>query len=161
MKRLTLLALSAVAAMFATPAWAAGPPATLADLSWMVGSWEGPGIDGAPSAESYSPAAGGAMPGHFRQLNADGTVMFYELITFVEEEGSLVLKLKHFNADLTGWEEKGDVASFPLTEVGANRWAFGGIVYERTGEDAMDVDVAMRHSDGSRSTLEFRFTRVR
>ena len=111
------LLLSAFAALLLTPITAyAAPPATLADVAWLQGSWEGEGIEGAPALEAYAPAAGGQMVGHFRQLNKDGTVMFYELITIVEEGGSLAYRLKHFNADLTGWEEKGKVVSFPLID---------------------------------------------
>jgi hypothetical protein len=154
------LLLPLLALIAGLPAAAAGPSATLADLAWMEGSWHGEGIAGAPAVEAYSAAADGAMPGHFRQLNPDGSVMFYELIAFVEAEGSLVLKLKHFNADLTGWEEKDDVRSFPLTEVGEGRWAFGGIVYERTGASTMLVSVAMRNDDGSRESLTFTFRKA-
>ena len=32
----------------------------------------------------------------------------------MEEEGTLVLRLKHFNADLTGWEEKDGMLIFRL-----------------------------------------------
>ena len=34
-----------------------------------------------------------------------------------EENGSLALKLKHFNADLTGWEAKDDMLTFRLVAI--------------------------------------------
>ena len=36
---------------------------------------------------------------------------FYELMLLAEEEGSLVLKVKHFSADFTAWEDKEDYLS--------------------------------------------------
>jgi Domain of unknown function (DUF6265) len=67
----------------------ANPPSRIAELAWLEGSWEGDGVNGAPATEVYSGAADGKMVGHFRQLKADGTVMFYELITIEEANGSL------------------------------------------------------------------------
>lgn len=147
------------AALVMVPGFAfAAPAATLADLSWLQGNWEGEGIEGAPALEAYAPAAGGQMVGHFRQLNKDGSVMFYELITIVEEGGSLTYRLKHFNADLTGWEEKDKVVSFPLTDRKGDRLDFSGLVYERTGKDSMTASVKVTEG-GSQETLVFRFRR--
>ena len=153
--------LVALAAAILAPASAmAAPPATLGDVAWLQGSWEGEGIDGAPALEAYAPAAGGQMVGHFRQLNTDGTVMFYELITIVEEGGSLAYRLKHFNADLTGWEEKDKVVSFPLTDRKGDRLDFSGLVYERTGKNTMTASVKVNEG-GKTETLVFRFRRKR
>jgi len=149
----------ALAVMLLTPATAlAAPAATLADLAWLQGSWEGEGIAGAPALESYSAPAGGQMVGHFRQMRADGMVMFYEIITIVEQGGSLAYRLKHFNPDLTGWEEKDEVEAFPLTARSADRFEFSGLVYERTGPDAMTASVVVEEK-GKRDTLVFRFRR--
>lgn len=150
----------AAAALMSSPALAGSPPARLADLSWLTGTWQGEGIEGAPALEAYAVAAGGQMVGHFRQLNKDGTVMFYELITIVEEHGSLAYRLKHFNADLTGWEEKDKVVTFPLTSATKGRWDFSGLVYERTGPDAVTATVMVHGDNGKEETLVFRFRRT-
>lgn len=155
----TLLALAATIMSPATALAANPPPATLAELSWLTGAWEGEGIDGAPALEAYASAAGGQMVGHFRQLNKDGSVMFYELITIVEDGGSLAYRLKHFNADLTGWEEKGKVVAFPLTQAGKGRWDFSGLVYERTAADTMTATVIIHDDAGKEQALVFRFRR--
>ncbi|MBB3860561.1 hypothetical protein GGQ88_001827 [Novosphingobium hassiacum] len=152
-------ALFAVAAFVQGSVAMAAPAATLADLSWLQGSWEGEGIEGAPALEAYASAAGGQMVGHFRQLNKDGSVMFYELITIVEQGGSLAYRLKHFNADLTGWEAKDEVEAFPLTARGNGRWDFSGLVYERSGPDAMTASVVVNGAGGKQETLVFRFRR--
>ncbi|MFY7837932.1 MAG: DUF6265 family protein [Novosphingobium sp.] len=147
------------AALLITPAAHSAPPASLGDLAWLQGSWEGEGIGGAPALEAYAPAAGGQMVGHFRQMKADGSVMFYELITIVEEGGSLAYRLKHFNPDLTGWEEKDKVPSFPLTARAGDRFDFSGLVYERTGKDSMTATVVIDGDEGKKETLVFRFRR--
>lgn len=152
-------ALLALVAFVQSPAAMAAPAATLADMAWLQGSWEGEGIEGAPALEAYAPAAGGQMVGHFRQLNKDGSVMFYELITIVEQGGSLAYRLKHFNPDLTGWEDKDKVAVFPLTVSGKGRWDFSGLVYERTAPDAMTATVVVHGDGGKEETLVFRFRR--
>ena len=151
--------LFALAALLLPAAAQAGPPARLADLAWMAGSWEGEGIEGAPAAEAWSPAAGGQMPGHFRQLKADGSVMFYEILALAEKDGSLALRLKHFNADLTGWEEKAEVREFPLTAVSRDRWEFSGITYQREGRGRMTVEVLVRDASGAQEKLVFRIRR--
>jgi hypothetical protein len=155
------IALTLCALALAIPSTAmAEAKAKLADLAWLSGAWEGEGVAGAPAVEVYSPAAGGQMIGHFRQLNADGTVMFYELITLGKREGVLTYSLKHFNPDLTGWEERNEVRHFPLTSTTKDRWQFGGIVYSRTGANSMMVEVATNKNKPS-ETLRFRFKRKR
>ena len=90
------------------------PPATLEQMDWLVGQWTGEGIGGAPAMESWLPPTGPTMVGTFVQETAEGEIMFTEHMYLMEEEGTLVLRLKHFNADLTGWEEKDDMLTFRL-----------------------------------------------
>ena len=114
----------------------------LTDLAWLAGVWTGPGIDGQPAFESYSPPAAGQIVGHFTQSGSDGP-QFHELITFVQQGPTLVLRLKHFNPNLEGWETK-DAASaveFPLIGREGDSWFFDGLTIEKEGEDAMTVAV--------------------
>jgi hypothetical protein len=151
--------LIAAACMFLAAPAIAQPPARIADLAWMVGSWEGEGIGGAPAAEAYSAPSDGKMIGHFRQLKADGTTMFYELILIEEVNGSLRYNVKHFNPDLTGWEEKGEVRRFPLSDASADKWSFSGVSYERTGDNAMTASVIVKGDNDSQEKLDFHFRR--
>ena len=93
------------------------PPATLEQMDWLVGQWVGEGIQGAPAMESWLPPTGPVMVGTFVQQTGEGEIMFTEHMYLMEEEGTLVLRLKHFNADLTGWEEKDDMLTFRLVAV--------------------------------------------
>lgn len=119
--------MAALAAMLAIPAGAQetrvgepgfeSPVATLDQLDWLVGQWSGEGIQGAPAMESWLPPIGGTMVGTFVQETSDGAIMFSEHMYISPHGGSLVLKLKHFNADLTGWEEKDDMLTFRLVGI--------------------------------------------
>ena len=90
------------------------PPATLTEMDWLVGRWRGVGIGGAPAMESWLPPTGSTMVGTFVQETDEGDIRFTEHMYLMEEEGTLVLRLKHFNADLTGWEEKDGMLTFRL-----------------------------------------------
>ena len=97
------------------------PPANIEELGWLVGQWSGEGIEGAPAMESWLPPAGGTMVGTFVQTvqgeGGEGAIMFTEHLYLMEEAGTLVLRLKHFNADLTGWEEKDGMLTFRLVAI--------------------------------------------
>ena len=68
---------------------------------WLAGSWEGGGFFGGRLEEVWSqPDENGVMMGMYRHYNSDGSFNFYEFL-ILDEEG---LHLKHFNADLEGWE---------------------------------------------------------
>jgi hypothetical protein len=135
------------------------PPATIEDLSWLAGEWVGPGISG-EAREVYSTPTGGAIAGHFVQMGRNG-IAFYEIITIVPERGSLVYRLKHFNADLTGWEEKAEVRSFPLVSREGDAWYFDGLTVRRDGPDGMIGAVNVRMKDGTEREYVIRYRRAR
>jgi len=154
-----LLALALPAAAQEAPA---RPAATAADLDWLAGHWAGEGIGDHPAGESFSYAGPDRMVGHFWQLDAEGAVEFYELITITPDGDSLTMRLKHFTGDLTGWEEKpGDTAlNFPLTARSDTVWVFGPVTITRIGPDRLDLTVRVRQDDGTLTTLAFVYRRV-
>ena len=136
------------------------PRATLADFAWLAGHWTGTGLGGS-SEEMWMPAAGGAMLGSFRQMK-DGAVVFYELLTFVERDDTVVLRLKHFNADLTGWEEKAQVLEFRLVELTATKAVFDAMTFLRDGDDAFRVTLRIRdRKTGDVREEVFQYRRLR
>lgn len=138
----------------ATPASAA-----IADFAWMAGTWEGEGLGGRV-LESYSAPAGGQMPGHFRMLK-DGQVGFYELVALAQVGSSVEYRVKHFNADLTGWEEKAQVVRFPLVAVEKDVWYFDGLTIRRAGSDRAVHVVRIKDKDGSHREASFTYNRVK
>lgn len=139
---------------------ATSPPATIADMAWLAGSWAGEAFGGAAD-EVWSAPAGGAMMGMYR-LVKDGAPVFYELLTIVEEEGSLVLRLKHFHADLRGWEEKDETVDFPLVKKDPDGAVhFAGMSFHRDGDDGLVVHLALGdHGGGELREETFRYRRM-
>lgn len=152
----TLLALTASAAL-AAPALAQNVrergenqspvPARVADFAWLAGRWIGEGLGGKVE-EVFSPPAGGAILGHFQLWN-DAGPRFYELENFVEENGSVVLRVKHFGPTFKAWEDKEDFAAFPLLAVEGQRFYFSGLTFERIGEREMRQHLVIHGKDGT------------
>ena len=108
------------------------PTASLADLSWLVGSWEGDAFGGR-AEEVWMPASGGSMAGTFKLIVNDAATM-YEFFTIVPDGESLTLRLKHFDRDLVGWEERDEYVEFPLVRLEKDAVYFAGLTYRRIGE---------------------------
>ena len=136
------------------------PAATLADASWLAGQWTGTGIGGKPAMESWLAASGSTMVGTFVQQDGNGGIQFTEHLYLMEEDGTLILRLKHFNADLTGWEEKGDMLTFRLVAVEPCALYFSGLTIRCEGEDGLLAAVMMSRKGEDAGELVFRFRRL-
>lgn len=131
-------------------------------LAWVSGRWVG--SHGADTIEEqWSAAAGGGMMGMFRAIT-DGHPRFYELITFDREGEGLVCRFKHFNRDLSGWEEKDEALTLDLvalTETDAvflRRGAERRMTYRRAAADRLVVFFE-NAEDGHDPDDEYRFDR--
>lgn len=91
------------------------PRADLSVVEWMAGHWRGEAFGGI-TEEIWAPPMGGSMMFSFR-LISDNKVGFYELGHIREVDDTLVYELKHFNDDMTSWEEKEEVQQFKLVKV--------------------------------------------
>ncbi len=138
---------------------AASPPATLDQIAWLAGTWEGTGLGG-ESHEGWLPPVNGQMAGVFHQ-SSNGALQFYEILQVVERGGSLVLRLKHFGGDLSGWEDNSaeSALEFPLVAIENNAAYFSGLTYERIGDDRLQVHLRL-HSAGEVRIETFAFTRI-
>ena len=63
------------------------------------------------------------------------------------ENGTLSLKVKHFSADFSAWEEKKDYVNFTLVALEKDALHFGGISFYRQGDDAINAFIVMREGD--------------
>ena len=135
------------------------PSARIADLAWLAGSWEGEGISG-PAREVYSPPLGGQIIGHFIQTRGDG-IWFTEILSIAQVGDTLEYRLKHFNSDLTGWEEKDEVQRFLLVAVEGDAYYFDGLTIRRDGPDGMIGAVRIDNKDGTSREAVFRYRRSR
>lgn len=142
------------------------PPASVADLAWIAGQWQGQkGADRLD--EHWSVPASGTMLGMFRWLK-DGKVLVYELLAFEDSDDRAkgpVLLLRHFNAGLIGWEEKDAPLRCPLAGGGPGEAVFAcegvaaRLTFRRAGENGLTV-LLERQKDGQTRTDEFNYQRV-
>lgn len=124
------------------------PAATLDDVAWLVGSWSGEAF-GSTFEEAWNPPSAGSMVGFFKLLDED-QVAFYELLLLVEEQGSLSLKVKHFNADFSAWEDKEDYVTFRFVSSEENAIHFSGISFYRIDADTLHAYLVLRSGDDIR-----------
>lgn len=103
--------------------------ASLEQASWIEGYWKGKAMGGIIE-EVWTAPLGGSMMGSFK-LVIDDTIQFYELCTISEENGTILLRIKHFNKDLQGWEEKDKSEEFKLVKIASNKAYFDGITFIR------------------------------
>lgn len=136
----------------------ARPRASIADVAWLAGRWVGEGL-GARAEVIWLPPAGGAMAGVFR-LVPNGEVEFYELVTILEEDGSLTQRLKHFGPDLVGWEEKDESVTFLLLRREEDTLWFDGLTVRRVGERRMRIWVALQSEGEAVREALFEYRRV-
>ncbi len=134
-----------------------GPQARIADVGWLAGYWRGPGLGG-DCEEIWSLPAGDRMQGIFT-LSREGGLVFSEAMTLVEEEGSLVLKVKHFTPEFVGWEEKADHVGFPLVKLGEGEAYFRGLTFRRKSPGELSIYIVLT-SKGERTEHELKLRRV-
>jgi len=130
--------------------------ASIDDVAWIEGAWRGSGLGGIVE-EIWTAPAGGAMVGMFR-LTVGDSVRFYEIMTLREEGGSVTLLIKHFNPNLTGWEEKDEAQTARLVWLVEGEALFEGVTFHQEGRDQLLVFAAMRQKDGSYRELRFEYT---
>ena len=135
------------------------PAATLADVAWLTGHWRAPALGGM-AEEVWSAPEANSMMGMFRLMKDDATV-FYEIMSLQPDGHSIVLVLKHFNADLTGWEERDEMLRFRLVKLTPSEAWFEGLTFRRLDADNLQVQLAIGRPDGTAREEEFRYARVK
>lgn len=132
----------------------ASEPAKIADVAWLAGSWTGTGLGGV-SQETWSRPENGEMLGTYRLLK-DGKPIFYEMLWLREVNGTLILKLKHFNPDLSGWEEKDKTVDFKFVKKDGKRVYFSGLTFELESRNVLNIFLALRQRDATVKEEVFR-----
>lgn len=141
----------------ATPA-----AATVESLAFLAGAWVGE-MGGGHVEEHWTGPKGGTIQGMFRWINADGSVALLELLAISSEAGGVVMRLRHFDGELTPWASEKTPTKVALAECSAGKAVFKGepgaalarIVYERAGEE---LKITVSFSDG-REPLGFSLKR--
>lgn len=133
------------------------PEASIDDLAWLTGRWLGEGFGGILE-ETWNPPLGGTMVATFR-LVSEGKPNFYEICLISPEGKSLTYKVKHFNPDMTGWEEKAEYVTFPLVKIEPNKVYFNGLTLEVNGNTCTHY-LAMKQKDGTHKEAKLTYHRV-
>ena len=137
---------------------AGSPKADLSAVAWIAGYWRGEAMGGV-AEEIWSHPHGGSMMAAFK-LTVNGVVKFYELETIVEQDETLILRIKHFAADLHGWEARDESVDFRLVKVTADKVYFDGMTFEKVSDDEMNVYVIIGDGDQQKET-KFNYRRYK
>lgn len=135
------------------------PKASLDSMAWIAGDWCGEALGG-KFEESWNVPAGDSMLGMFK-LVADGKTAFSEHMSILVTGDSLVLRIKHFDGQLHGWEEKDQTVDFPLVKIEEGAAYFSGLTFKRKGQDQLLIYVATKNSEGKVAELEFEARRAK
>jgi hypothetical protein len=167
-----LLAIPLPGAVFCTLALAMDdtPSDKLAKIAWIQGSWTAT-VDGDYLDEYWSPPYVDSMIGMFRWAKKDKLWMS-EMLSIVIESDNIVLRVKHFDRSLVGWEEKDKPIVLPLAKQSREESVFETqgqagesneavrLTYRKTGADTMDIVLEVKGKDAERRN-EFHFKRAR
>lgn len=129
----------------------------LENIRWIAGNWKGEAFGGI-TEENWSEPSGDSMMATFK-LIVKGKVNFYEIETISEVNNSLILRLKHFNNELKGWETKDETVDFSLIRVTKNKAIFEGMTFESIDENNMVVFVEIKQKSGNTSIVPFYYTK--
>lgn len=123
-------------------------PFNIEDYSWLAGSWTGDGFGGI-SHETWAEPVNGTMMGMYRHINAEGELVFYEFL-LLDETG---MRLKHFNPDLTGWEEKDDMTTFEMVSYSKDKIEMKGLTLEKRSDTEMVISLKMKRNGESHTEV--------
>ena len=137
---------------------AGSPNADLSAVAWIAGHWKGQALGGVVE-EIWSPPLGGSMMASFK-LVVDDQVKFYEIETILEQDDTLILKLKHFSSNLHGWEEKEETVDFKLVKVTDDKVFFDGMTFENVSDEEMNVYVIIGE-EGQKGEARFTYRKVK
>ena len=92
------------------------------------------------------------MVGHFRLIR-EGRVVFYEIMLMDVVEGGVRIRVKHFNPDFVGWEERDGWHSFDPQSSSAEGLSFDGLTLRRVGADQLEIRLMIRYETGVREEV--------
>jgi hypothetical protein len=120
--------------------------AAIDDVAWIAGHWRGEALGGEVE-EVWSPPFGGTMMGMFKLVRA-GRAAMYEILHIAPDDGSLILRLKHFRPDLTGIEAQHETVDFRLVRLEPGAAYFDGMTFTRVDANTLLIHLALRRDTG-------------
>jgi hypothetical protein len=134
------------------------PSATIDNMSWIAGYWQGEAFGGIVEEFWTAPSAGNMVC--VFKLIVEGKTLLYELCTISEENNTLMMRLKHFNSKLIGWEDKDKSIDFPLVKMEKNKIYFDGLTFERISDMKITIYVVLPSKDGKKEEVKLTYTKV-
>ena len=134
------------------------PSANLSDIQWIQGHWRGEAFGGI-TEEVWTPPLGDSMMCAFK-LTVENKVQFYELVTIVEENGTLIMRLRHFDGKMIGWEAKNEPLEFKLVKITTDKVYFDEFTLERISDDEMTIYVVIENQ-GVKKEIPFKYARYK
>jgi len=135
----------------------------LTTISWIQGSWKAT-VDGDHLDEFWSPPHADSMIGMFRWAKKDGLWMT-EMLSIVTEGDNIVLRIKHFDRAMVGWEGKDKPLTLPLVSQSDDESVFESpdkaerLTYQKSGSDTMDILLEVKGKEKDRRS-EFHYKRL-
>jgi hypothetical protein len=128
--------------------------ATIGDVGWISGAWEGKSSSGSAIEERWTPPLGGAMLAVTRTVNAKGRMSGFEYLRIVERDGGLVYVAQPGGKTAT---------EFVLSELTASRAVFDNprhdypkrITYELSADGTLTATTGFMKG-GTPRRFEFR-----
>ncbi len=128
-------------------------------LSWLSGGWKGEKWGGTIE-EYWSEPEDGNMIGMFRFIR-DGRIQFTELMYIQEKDQTLLFRLKHFDKDFKGWEDKDNPIDFPLIEMKDNDTIFDGLTYQLMPDRKLKATLFIKDDKtGEEKKEEFIYSKI-
>ena len=131
---------------------------TVDEMKWLCGRW----VDttgGGMSEEVWTTPFGSTMSGMYRMVTKEGPV-FSEFMRIIEQDGSLVMQIKHFSKTFVAWEEKDKSKDFPLIRLTNNEAYFDGLTVRRTSDSTLVIYVMVKQKNQPATEMIFNYSRA-
>lgn len=99
------------------------------------------------------------MPGFVRSVRND-KISFYEITSFIQVGHSVHYRVKHFSAELEGWEAQDEYIDRPLVKIENGNIFFDGITFKKNDNNSFTVYFLFQEGARKGEVLEIDFRKV-
>ncbi len=130
--------------------------ANIEQMNWLCGHWKG-SIASANIEEIWVEPQGHQMMGIFRMYNEE--IELYEFMSISENDGSLTLKIKHFDKNLIAKEEKEQYEEFKLVHIEENMAYFDAFTFQ-VSNDTLSIHLYFDRNGERKNKGLFKYQRI-
>ncbi len=123
----------------------ASPKIKITKMGWLEGNWKSKGKE-ISIQESWTRNGAHSMMGVASIYERDKIILF-EICTITEEEGTLILRLRHFSDQLKAWEEKDKPIEKKLLKIENSKFYFDGYTFEKVSKDEIKIHIQSNEAD--------------